>query len=50
MLQVVCDIYRKLNQPGDAMRVAMAMQDLELVPERRCTCDDKSATGEHYIF
>jgi len=31
--QVCCDIYRKVDKPCDAIRVAMAMKDLELVQE-----------------
>eukprot|EP00657_Telonema_sp_P-1_P011677 TRINITY_DN704_c0_g1_i1.p1 TRINITY_DN704_c0_g1~~TRINITY_DN704_c0_g1_i1.p1 ORF type:complete len:858 (-),score=260.79 TRINITY_DN704_c0_g1_i1:183-2756(-) len=39
--QVVADIFCKLNKPGDAMRVAMAMQDVELVTKIFEECEEE---------
>lgn len=41
--QVVADIFQKLNQPGDALRVAMAMQDLTLVNKIFEECEEETA-------
>lgn len=39
--KVVVDIYQKLSQHGDALRVAMAMHDLELVTSIFEECEDE---------
>eukprot|EP00656_Telonema_subtile_P019927 TRINITY_DN2111_c0_g1_i1.p1 TRINITY_DN2111_c0_g1~~TRINITY_DN2111_c0_g1_i1.p1 ORF type:complete len:921 (-),score=323.83 TRINITY_DN2111_c0_g1_i1:287-3049(-) len=39
--QVVADIYQKLKRSGDAMRVAMAMQDIALVNKIFEECDEE---------
>merc|ERR1712159_811359 len=55
--QVCCDIYRKVQKPCDAIRVAMAMKNTELVKEIFDSCDDEKSKkqlsymiAEQHIF
>merc|ERR1719498_2083908 len=55
--QVCCDIYRKVEKPCDAIRVAMAMKNLDLVKEVFDDCDDENVKkqlaymiAEQHIF